>query len=66
MSAPSMFLQITQSVNVDGWTKNDLIYIWKDKGALQFAGKLLLQIILQPLGENDLFLGENIQFLQET
>merc|ERR1719158_1766585 len=20
-----------------GWTKNDLIYIWKDKGALQFA-----------------------------
>ena len=22
----------------DGWTKNDLIYIWKDKGALQFAG----------------------------
>ena len=61
-----MFLQITQSVNVDGWTKNDLIYIWKDKGALQFAGKLLLQIILQPLGENDLCLGENIQFLQET
>ena len=45
-----MFLHITQSVNVDGWTKNDLIYIWKDKGALQFAGKLLLQIILQPAG----------------
>jgi len=25
-----------------GWTKNDLIYIWKDKGALQFAGNLSL------------------------
>ena len=45
-------MQITQSVNVDGWTKNDLIYIWKDKGALQFAGKLLpLQITLQPGGK---------------
>ena len=43
-----MLLQITQSVNVDGWTKNDLIYIWKDKGALQFAGKLLLQMLHQP------------------
>ena len=26
----------------DGWTKNDLIYIWKDKGALQFAANLSL------------------------
>jgi len=25
-----------------GWTKNDLIYQWKDKGALQFAGNLSL------------------------
>ena len=26
----------------DGWTKNDLIYIWKDAGALQFAANLSL------------------------
>ena len=26
----------------DGWTKNDLIYIWKGEGALQFAANLSL------------------------
>ena len=26
----------------DGWTKNDLIYIWKGEGALQFANNLSL------------------------
>ena len=26
----------------DGWTKNDLIYIWKGEGALQFASNLSL------------------------
>jgi len=35
-----------QTCNLDvasyGWTKNDLIYIWKDKGALQFAANLSL------------------------
>ena len=29
----------------DGWTKNDLIYIWKDKGALQFAGGSFAKLI---------------------
>ena len=27
---------------LDGWTKNDLIYIWKHEGALQFANNLSL------------------------
>ena len=26
----------------DGWTKTDLIYIWKSEGALQFAANLSL------------------------
>ena len=29
----------------DGWTKNDLIYIWKDKGALQFAGGFFARLL---------------------
>ena len=58
-----MLLQMTESVNVDGWTKNDLIYIWKDKGALQFAGNILLHIISHP--QNYLLIGGDIQFLQE-
>jgi len=35
-----------QTCNLDvasyGWTKNDLIYVWKGAGALQFAGNLSL------------------------
>ena len=27
---------------LDGWTKNDLIYVWKQEGALQFAPNLSL------------------------
>ena len=34
-----LLLTVTSLDVIDGWTKNDLIYIWKDKGALQFAGK---------------------------
>ena len=26
----------------DGWTKNDLIYVWKQEGALQIANNLSL------------------------
>ena len=57
---------MTESVNVDGWTKNDLIYIWKDKGALQFAGNILLQMICHPPPNNlssFSVMGGDIQFL---
>ena len=35
-------LVTTASASLDGWTKNDLIYVWKGAGALQFAGNLSL------------------------
>ena len=37
-----MLLVTTASASLDGWTKNDLIYVWKGAGALQFAGNLSL------------------------
>ena len=27
---------------LDGWTKADLVYVWKDEGALQFADNLTM------------------------
>ena len=29
-------------MKADGWTKNDLIYVWKAASALQFTGNLSL------------------------
>ena len=40
----SSFIQSSMYMKyiLDGWTKNDLIYVWKQEGALQFAPNLSL------------------------
>ena len=38
----SLLMNYVQSCSLDGWTKNDLIYTWKQEGALQFAPNLSL------------------------
>ena len=35
-----------QMLSPDGWTKNDLIYVWKQEGALQIANNLSLPGII--------------------